>query len=516
MGTPVVEFFGALGMQVDKAAWDKANKTVDNFKQKFDGVFQDKSGRWRTANGRFLTVGEKAALGLGQAEEAAKKSDDALAKMERRLRNFAVAAVAGFGFGKLIASGLKYNATVEDTRNQIAGMLALTKKTDVDAQLGVANDLVQNLLTRAKALPGSAQDYAQFMGAITQTITDAGLSLKDLEEITVNGVVGAKAFGIAWDVAARDVNQALMGQFHAVDQFTGRILGSIGYKGEEGRKKFNALSAKQRAEVIKQALTQKQLAQLADLQAKSASGRWATFADNAKMALGRVTAPLLGKLVTLLEQVNTWLDKNGDKVDAFADRVGSALTFILDQLVAVGEYLSDNQGMLGFVLAIAAGIALWMSPLLAAAVAIIGIIALVRELDDAVRSLGGTLDFKQMQRYAELRKQGYTDEQAKAQLASDAQADQARAGAAAASIRPGSSFDEALSQLSQFQPSAASGFFSPTAPTLPGGGSNITNTTTIGDIHVNVPSGVSDPQGVAAALRAELARTYDNRRGGRR
>lgn len=510
MGTPVAEFFGALGMQVDKAAWDKANKTVEGFQQKFDGVFQDKKGRWRAANGKFLTLGEKAALGLGTAEDAAKKTDDAVAKLQNRFRNFLIATAAGFGFGKLIASGLKYNATVEDTRNQIAGMLALTKKTDVDAQLGTAGDLVTNLLQRAKALPGSAQDYAQFMGAITQTITDAGLSLKDLEEITVNGVVGAKAFGIAWDVAARDVNQALMGQFHAVDQFTGRILGSIGYKGEEGRKKFNALSAKQRAEVLKQALTQKQLTQLADLQGKSASGRWATFADNAKMALGRVTAPLLARLVGLLERVNTWLDKNSARVDAFADRVGAALTFVLEQLVAVAEYLSDNQGLLGAIIAISVGLALWMSPLLAAAAAIIGIIALVRELDDAVRALGGQLDFTQMEKYAQLRKQGYTDEQAKSQIESDAQAGAASAASRAASF-PG--WQEALAQYSRDTPSMD--FFAPSAPTMPAPGGSSTYTT-FGDINVNVPAGVSDPNGVAAALRAELAKTFDNRRGGRR
>jgi hypothetical protein len=121
------------------------------------------------------------------------------------------------------------------------------------------------------------------------------------------------------------VNQAIMGQFHSVDQLTGRILGSLGYVGEEGRKRFNDLSKAQRAAVLKQALTQKQLAQLADAQSKNASGRWDTFKAQVQETLGRVAAPLFAKLSTLLASVNDWLDKNGDAVEKVAAVIGSVL-----------------------------------------------------------------------------------------------------------------------------------------------------------------------------------------------
>jgi hypothetical protein len=56
-------------------------------------------------------------------------------------------------------------------------------------------------------------------------------------------VVAAKALGVEWEAAARDIDQALRGQFHSTDQFTGKLLGSAGFKGEAGRKRFNAMSA---------------------------------------------------------------------------------------------------------------------------------------------------------------------------------------------------------------------------------------------------------------------------------
>jgi hypothetical protein len=62
-------------------------------------------------------------------------------------------------------------------------------------------------------------------GMLTQPITDAGLGMKDLEDLTVNSVVAAKALGYQWDLAARDIDQALRGQFHATDPFAGKMLG---------------------------------------------------------------------------------------------------------------------------------------------------------------------------------------------------------------------------------------------------------------------------------------------------
>lgn len=236
------------------------------------------------------------------------------------------AAAAGvFGIREGYKALIGFNSTVQDTKQQIAGMLALTKKTDLADQITATDRLYAHLQKRAKSLPGTTMEYTQMLGAITQPITDAGGGLKDLEDMTVNSVVAAKALRVQWDVAARDIDQALRGQFHSVDQFTGKILGSVGYKGEEGRAKYNAMSAQDRLEVLRGAVLQKQLTQLAAAQGDSFSGLLSTLQSTAQEFFGKVGLPVFKAISVEIKRWNTWLDANEDKVDAFAQKLADGL-----------------------------------------------------------------------------------------------------------------------------------------------------------------------------------------------
>lgn len=241
------------------------------------------------------------------------------------LGRLGAAAVAAFGARAAGKALIGFNSTVEDTRLQIAGMLALARKRDLATQFGDADRVFANLQKRAMSLPGTTMEYARMAGAITQPIIDAGLTLKDLEDLTVNSVVGAKALGIAWEVAARDIDQALRGQFHSVDVFSGKLLGSIGYKGEEGRSKFNAMSAQKRAGELKRALMQPQMEQLAAAQGQSFSGVMSTLQDSLEQVLGKVGLPLFQAITKEVQGWNKWLDNNKRTVAEIATSVGQGL-----------------------------------------------------------------------------------------------------------------------------------------------------------------------------------------------
>ena len=350
-------------------------------------------------------------LGLKVDKNEWKKGDDAIGGMRSALGSLAKYAsgiLAGIGFSAAIKSGVKFNANMEETREQVAGMLALSKKTDLADQYENADSVLKGLQERAKKLPGSLADYTSVLGDITQQITGAGGSMKDLEDITVGAAVAAKSMKVPLEAAARDVNQALMGQFHSVDQLTGRILGSLGYVGEEGRKRFNALSKERRLAVLKEAFTQKQLAQLADAQSKTAAGRWDTFKANIVETLGRVAMPLFKSLSGILATANEWLERNSATVDKIANAIGSALGGALNAIVEVLGFLTSGSDeaiavlvgiagtILGFVVpalgAMAAGWIAAAAPILAivAAVAAVayGIIKLIKHWDK-VRAAGG-------------------------------------------------------------------------------------------------------------------------------
>lgn len=348
----IADLFAAIGVNIDKRQWNAANKAIDGLSDKF----QDAAGRWRASNGRFLTSAERMAAGLKNAGEAGEK---ALAKLESGMLRVAKygAVAAGVGFGVLVKKSISLSSTVEDTKLQIAGMLALSKKTDLADQVGNADKLYADLQKRAASLPGTTAEYAQMLGVLTQPLTGAGLGLQDLEDLTVNAVVAAKALGVAWDVGARDIDQAVRGQFHATDQLTGKLLGAMGYVGEKGRKRFNAMTAAQRAAVIKAALTQKQLTQLAEAQGKTFSGRLGQLQDAAEQTLIKIGAKLFEALGPTMDRLSTWIANNQAAIDAFAAKLGDKLVAAFDTMGAALSWIVDNRDTVFEVLE---GVALWI------------------------------------------------------------------------------------------------------------------------------------------------------------
>lgn len=271
------------------------------------------------------SVDNRAGNAVSGLEQGTKQLGAAARSTGLDLMRMGAAVVGAFGAQQAGKALIGFNATVEDTRLQIAGMLALTKKTDLSAQVGVADRLYSSLQKRAASLPGTTAEYAQMLGMLTQPLSAAGGGLRDLEDLTVNSVVAAKALGIQWDVAARDIDQALRGQFHSVDQFTGKILGSMGYTGEEGRAKFNQMSAEARFKALNAALMQKQLDQLATAQGQSFRGVLSTLQDTLEQTAGKVGLPLFKRITSEIKLWNEWGDKNGRRISEVAKSLGDGL-----------------------------------------------------------------------------------------------------------------------------------------------------------------------------------------------
>ncbi len=289
----------------------------------------------------------------------------------------ALAGVGAYFGGKFLGKALiGFNSNVEDTKTQIAGMLALTKKTNLSDEIGNADMLMGNLQKRAASLPGTTQEYAQMLGMLTQPIMAAGGSMQDLEDLTVNSVVAAKGLGVEWDVAARDIDQALRGQFKSTDQFTGKLLASFGFAGEEGRSKFNKLSKEKRAAVVKEALTQKQIVQLGEAQGKSFSGVMSTLQDAVQQFLGRVGIPLFKALGEIMQRMTAWLSANESSIQAVAKAIGEVLADAFAVVIEVIKFFIDNAELTKSIF-IALGIILVATAIKAAAAWVLAALPLI-------------------------------------------------------------------------------------------------------------------------------------------
>src|SRR5688572_28543197 len=302
---------------------------------------------------RYL-LDNRASQGIKRITADAEKAAAATNKMSMGLGRVATALAAAFGARAAGKALIGFNSTVEDTKVQIAGMLSLARKTDLADQIKNADKLYASLQRRARSLPGTTQEYVNMASKLTRVIVDAGGSAKELEDMTVASVVAAKSLGEQWEVAARDIEQALMGRYNTTDPFLSKILPTIGYKGEEGREKWRALSSEKRLAEMSRALGQKQIAQLAAAQGGTFSGVMSTLQDTMQQTLGKVGAPLFRKITAEIKSWNAWMDANQGRVDRFAQRVGDALvtgfTFVrdavgflidhADTLIAIGKVLA--------------------------------------------------------------------------------------------------------------------------------------------------------------------------------
>lgn len=213
------------------------------------------------------------------------------------------ALVGVFGARAGYNSLIKFNADLEQSKTTIAGMLNLTQGGEWNASWEKSVDLVGKLQIRARDSLGTTEEMVQMASMLTRPILAAGLGMADLEDISAKAVGTAAAFGQAADVAARDIEQALMGTFSARDMYARKLLEPLGYLGEEGRRRFNQLTARQRAEQLKLAFANPAIARMMAAQGKTFQGVFSTLQDNLQMTFGKVGLPLF---TAITKQIGTW------------------------------------------------------------------------------------------------------------------------------------------------------------------------------------------------------------------
>jgi hypothetical protein len=381
----VADLFASLGLKFDEAAWNKADARLAAAKKAMDVLSRAGHPVGMNTSKAMGVVGlnvdkaRKKMRELGnESQKAGRKVGGAFSGATSQLSR--LGAMAGVYFGGRAAYGalVGFNSRVEDTKLQIAGMLALSKKTDLADQLKVADGLYASLQKRAASLPGTTAEYVAMAGKLARVITDSGGSMKDLEDLTVNAIIAAKGLGENWEVAARDIEQALMGRYNTTDPFLKKVLPSIGYTGESGQEKWRELSKEKRFAELRRALLQKQFTQLGEAQGKTFSGVLSTMKDSVEQFFGKVGKPLFEGLSSAIRQVNVALDANKDKVQEVAEKFGGALVVAFNAVASVVTVLASNLNIVIPILVMMAGafVAVKIAAL-AAWIAALGPIALI-------------------------------------------------------------------------------------------------------------------------------------------
>lgn len=245
-------------------------------------------------------------------------------------RRVALAFGAIFG-GRVLGKALiGFNENVENSKNQVASMLALGGQTTLASQLQNASDLYDMLRIKAAELPGQTQDYVDMLGMLAQPMARAKLDLKEMSDITAGAYVFSKGMGFSWQEASRDLRDFInTGKITARDQYLIGIMNGTGIEGTDaGRAKAKALGVRGRAMLVKKQTTGPLAVEVAERLGSSFEGRMETVKDNVKRIMGKMGESMFAGLKTSLTSLADWFKNNQKAIDIWAVKVGGYIASV--------------------------------------------------------------------------------------------------------------------------------------------------------------------------------------------
>lgn len=351
----VASLFGLLGLRVDEAAWSKGDAKIRGMAAQLDGAFADKSGRWRAASGRFLSMGEKAGLaaagvkGFGDAAEtaggkAAKAGGDAASSFSA-----AATAIKGYLFYLGARSGydhlIKSNQQAQDETIALAAIIEGNLGGSFDDATAKAKGLREQWQAFALAgAPVKTRELTEFGKNIAAATFSAGGNVKDVGDIAQQGIIASKVLtperGAAY--ASLELSEMLMGVVNQRMVFS-KLLLRFAHMNEE---EFRGLNEKQRLNVVKAALNSQGMKDASKAMMTSFTGVTSTAVDLFELAGKRMGAPIFEKITRGAQRFNEWVGENQKSIDALVDRVGNFLARAFDAASAAIGIVVEKGGAL--------------------------------------------------------------------------------------------------------------------------------------------------------------------------
>jgi len=284
----------------------------------------------------------RALAGIGKAAEKAQKGTSRLDKTFKRIA-LGAAGFLSFRLGKKLL--IDYNAELEQARIQMGGMLQLNMGGTWAENQKRANQLVRQFTQDAKKSTATTQDFVGFASLVTGPLARAGASMKQIRDITKGGVIAAKAFGIAGEFAARDIEQALVGTLGKKDRFARALIEPMGLTTKMWNKMVTETPGKA-AQMLTDAFAQPAIQNMAKEQEKSWSGVTSTLKDNLQRAFGKIGLPLMKRIGAEMAKLNKWFDENPKKVAALIDTMANGLVKAFELAKRIFGFVVEHKTLL--------------------------------------------------------------------------------------------------------------------------------------------------------------------------
>jgi hypothetical protein len=287
---------------------------------------------------RYEVDPKSAESALARVEKSADRAGKSVDGLKSLLLG-AMASVAGMGvIGKAREAFIGFNSDMEQAKIQIGGLLQMNLGGTFADGMGKANALVDRLQQRAKLSVGTTADMVDMASGLVAPLTQAGASMKQLEDLTVGAVTASKALRVNSDLASLEVNEALMGNA----QKRMRFIMMLGIHPEE----INKADPKKRLEILNRALNGPAMRAMAKAQGDSFAGVTSTLSDNLQITLGKIGLPLFKAITAEVTKWNAWFDKNPQRVQEIATSVSKALVSAFTAVKEGMQWVYENRDLL--------------------------------------------------------------------------------------------------------------------------------------------------------------------------
>lgn len=247
----------------------------------------------------------------------------------------------GLGFYEAKRGLIDFNASLEDARVTMAGMLTMftgAKMSDAWERAGESVDTFNKMAAKSSL---TTKDLVTMATLIERPLLQAGVRMKDIEKITFGVTNAARAFGISAPVAAMDIQQALSAGVHIRDRFAIALLAQKGV--DMTKEQFNAASMTKKVETIMKATTSSAVMEMAKKQGEDTfTGVISTLTDNISLGLGRVGLDVFRKITNEVSSLNKWMEKNSVEIGKFEKTLSEGLVTGFKYVKSVVQFLVEH------------------------------------------------------------------------------------------------------------------------------------------------------------------------------